>query len=41
MTAAFDAVAEISGNAKVHNRVAAYMISVARVAEACKIRGWV
>ncbi len=41
MTAAYSAVSEMSKKAKVHNRVAAYMVAVARVAEACKIRGWV
>jgi len=41
MTDAFVAVNEMQKKAKVHNRLAAYMVSVARVAEACKIRGWV
>jgi len=41
MTDAFNAVYEMQQKAKVHNRLAAYMVSVARVAEACKIRGWV
>ncbi|MFQ5462581.1 MAG: Glu/Leu/Phe/Val dehydrogenase [Phycisphaerae bacterium] len=41
MTDAFAAVHEMAQKAKVHNRLAAYMVSVARVAEACKIRGWV
>ncbi len=26
---------------KIHLREAAYLVSVARVAEACKLRGWV
>ena len=41
MTDAFKAVHEMARKTKVHNRLAAYMVSVARVAEACKIRGWV
>jgi len=41
MTDAFNAVYEMQQKSKVHNRLAAYMVSVARVAEACKIRGWV
>jgi len=41
MTDAFNAVYDMQQKAKVHNRLAAYMVSVARVAEACKIRGWV
>ena len=41
MTDAFAAVHEMSQKVKVHNRLGAYMVSVARVAEACKIRGWV
>jgi len=41
MTDAFAAVHEMAQKAKVHNRLAAYMVSVARVAEACKIGGWV
>ena len=41
MTDAYKAVSDMCNKAKVHNRLAAYMVSVARVAEACKIRGWV
>lgn len=41
MTDAYIAVADMAEKAKVHNRLAAYMVSVTRVAEACKIRGWV
>jgi len=41
MTDAFRAVYEMSKKTKVHNRLNAYMVAVSRVAEACKIRGWV
>jgi glutamate dehydrogenase (NAD(P)+) len=41
MTAAFHAVHETAQKYKVHNRMGAYIVSVARVAEACKLRGWV
>jgi len=41
MTDAFDAVYRTREQAKVHMRLAAYMVSVSRVAEACKLRGWV
>ena len=41
MTDAFAAVHEMAQKAHVHNRLAAYMVAVARVAEACKLRGWV
>jgi glutamate dehydrogenase (NAD(P)+) len=41
MTAAFQAVHRISESYSVHNRLAAYVVSVARVAEACRLRGWV
>jgi len=41
MTDAYHAVREMAQKTKVHNRLAAYMVAVARVAEACKIRGWV
>ena len=41
MTAAFDAVYETQKQYKVHNRLAAYIVAVSRVAEACKLRGWV
>ncbi len=41
MTAAFHAVHEMAQKEGVHNRLAAYMVAVARVAEAMKLRGWV
>ncbi|MBN2129412.1 MAG: glutamate dehydrogenase, partial [Sedimentisphaerales bacterium] len=41
MTAAFHAVHETAQEYKVHNRMGAYIVSVRRVAEACKLRGWV
>jgi len=41
MTAAFHAVHNAAQKYKVHNRMGAYAVSVARVAEAVKLRGWV
>jgi glutamate dehydrogenase (NAD(P)+) len=41
MTAAFHAVHETAQKHKVNNRVGAYVVAVSRVAEACKLRGWV
>jgi len=41
MTAAFHAVHEMAQEYKVDNRVAAYLVSVVRVARAMKLRGWV
>ncbi|OPL11419.1 MAG: glutamate dehydrogenase [delta proteobacterium ML8_D] len=41
MTRAFKSVYEMSQNEKINMRQAAYLVSVARVAEACKLRGWV
>jgi glutamate dehydrogenase (NAD(P)+) len=41
MTRAFHAVHEVSREHKVHNRLAAYMVAVARVAEAVQLRGWI
>jgi glutamate dehydrogenase (NAD(P)+) len=41
MTAAFAAVYDMSKKHKVHNRLGAYLVSVSRVAEAMKLRGWV
>jgi glutamate dehydrogenase (NAD(P)+) len=41
MTEAFEAVYRTHQQAKVHTRLAAYMVAVTRVAEACKLRGWV
>ncbi|HVO84644.1 MAG TPA: Glu/Leu/Phe/Val dehydrogenase [Syntrophobacteria bacterium] len=41
MTRAFHAVHGMSQREKINMRQAAYLVSVARVAEACKLRGWV
>ena len=41
MTEAYQAVHERAKRVKAHNRLVAYMVAVSRVAEACKIRGWV
>ncbi len=41
MTAAFHAVHEAAQDHKVNNRMGAYVVAVGRVAEACKLRGWV
>ncbi|HEC35363.1 MAG TPA: Glu/Leu/Phe/Val dehydrogenase [Anaerolineae bacterium] len=41
MTAAFHAVHETAQEHKVHNRMGAYIVAVHRVAEACRLRGWV
>ncbi|MBM3319207.1 MAG: Glu/Leu/Phe/Val dehydrogenase [Candidatus Eisenbacteria bacterium] len=41
MTKAFHTVYEMHKKEKVHMRLAAYMVAVNRVAEACKLRGWV
>jgi glutamate dehydrogenase (NAD(P)+) len=41
MTKAFHDVLDMSKKEKVHMRTAAYLVSVSRVAEACKLRGWV
>jgi glutamate dehydrogenase (NAD(P)+) len=41
MTAAFHAVHKMAENQGVHNRLAAYLVAVQRVAEACVLRGWV
>jgi glutamate dehydrogenase (NAD(P)+) len=41
MTAAFQAVHRVAERYAVHNRLAAYVVAVARVAEACRLRGWV
>ncbi len=40
MTAAYDAVHEMAQRHHVNNRVGAYLISVQRVAEAVRMRGW-
>lgn len=41
LTAAFHAVHQMTEAKKVHNRLAAYLVAVERVAEAAKLRGWV
>ena len=41
MTSAFHAVHKAAEEHQVHNRLAAYLVSVSRVAEAMKLRGWV
>ena len=41
MTAAFQAVSELARQRKLYMRDAAYIISVSRVAQACKDRGWI
>jgi glutamate dehydrogenase (NAD(P)+) len=41
MTSAFHAVADLSKKKNVYMRDAAYMIAITRVADACKLRGWV
>ena len=41
MTKAFHGVHQMYKKEKVNMRQAAYLVSVARVAEACKLRGWV
>ncbi|NTU60202.1 MAG: glutamate dehydrogenase, partial [Deltaproteobacteria bacterium] len=41
MTHAFDKVYEMQKQYKVDMRRAAYLVAVSRVAEACKLRGWV
>jgi glutamate dehydrogenase (NAD(P)+) len=41
MTEAFESVYSTREKARVHMRGAAYMVAVTRVAEACKLRGWV
>ena len=40
MTAAFRAVHKTAQGHKVHNRLAAYLVAVSRVAEAVRLRGW-
>ena len=40
MTAAFHAVHDMARKYKVHNRLAAYLVAVHRVAEAVRLRGW-
>jgi glutamate dehydrogenase (NAD(P)+) len=41
MTQAFASVYEMAQRNKLHLRQAAYLVAIARVAEACKLRGWV
>jgi glutamate dehydrogenase (NAD(P)+) len=41
MTRAFEAVYAMHKSQKVDMREAAYLVAVGRVAEACKLRGWV
>lgn len=41
MTTAFQGVHQMTQSKKVHNRLAAYLVAVERVAEAAKLRGWV
>jgi glutamate dehydrogenase (NAD(P)+) len=41
MTQAYASVHEMSQRNKIHLREAAYLVAIARVAEACKLRGWV
>jgi len=40
MTAAFWNVHRMAQEHKVHNRLAAYLVAVSRVAEAVRLRGW-
>jgi glutamate dehydrogenase (NAD(P)+) len=41
MTAAYHAVDRVRTEHKTHTRLAAYLVAVQRVAEACRLRGWV
>ena len=41
MTLAYQRVREAIKEKKIHPRLAAMLVGVARVAEACKLRGWV
>lgn len=41
MTAAYKAVSELANRRNLYMRDAAYVISVSRVAQAVKMRGWV
>ena len=41
MTEAYHAVSNLARSRNVYMRDAAYMIAISRVAEACKLRGWV
>jgi glutamate dehydrogenase len=41
MTSGFKAVSDLARKKNVYQRDAAYMIAISRVAEACRLRGWV
>jgi glutamate dehydrogenase (NAD(P)+) len=41
LTKAFHTVSDAMNEKKVHPRLGAMVVGVARVAEACKLRGWV
>jgi len=41
MTATFHAVHKAAKQYNVNTRMGAYVVAMARVAEACKLRGWV
>ncbi len=41
MTAAFESMAQVAERYEIDNRMAAYVVAVGRVAEACQLRGWV
>ncbi|MEQ1823636.1 MAG: Glu/Leu/Phe/Val dehydrogenase [Fimbriimonadaceae bacterium] len=41
MTEAFHSVHAMRDNKKVHTRLAAYLVAIDRVAQACRMRGWV
>ncbi len=41
MTVAYKAVSDLARSKNIYMRDAAYMISISRVADACKMRGWV
>ena len=41
MTAAYVAVSELAGKQNMYMRDAAYVVSINRVAEACRKRGWI
>jgi glutamate dehydrogenase (NAD(P)+) len=40
MTAAFNSVFDMRQEMNVHSRLAAYLVAVSRVADACRTRGW-
>jgi glutamate dehydrogenase (NAD(P)+) len=41
MTTAFHAVDQVAKQFQIDNRMAAYVVAIQRVAEACRLRGWV